>query len=273
MSSNRFLGLALIFSLFLFIIYQEVKAAVDLVSFTAIAHEDYILVEWETATEIDNAGFYVTRDTDPVPPFEPISGFIPAEGSGVIGAQYEFLDDEISNGEIYYYILEAVDTHQNIDMHGPISVTFGSQVTNTPTVSSTSTRTPGAQNTATPTRSPTPTKTRTPAPGKTATLPPPTFTPTSYTETPTHTVTPSHTPSPTLFEAPEIVLIQPSTTTPSPTIETRTPIPSLTPTPKGRMSQMMDSGSLVIISVICLVILVWLAVAIGVFIYIQKRLN
>jgi len=37
-------------------IYQDVRAAIDLVSFTARKQDEFILVEWETASEFDVAG-------------------------------------------------------------------------------------------------------------------------------------------------------------------------------------------------------------------------
>ena len=114
----------LFFLIFILLISQGVQAAVDLVSFTGTVQEDSILVEWETATEIDNAGFYVTRTANLEQPYEDISGFVPAEGSGVIGAQYQFEDNDVTIGITYYYILEAVDTGQNIETHGPITVPF-----------------------------------------------------------------------------------------------------------------------------------------------------
>jgi hypothetical protein len=275
MSSKRNIGLALFLGLFSLLIFQAVKAAVDLVSFTATAQEDSILIEWETATEIDNAGFYVTRATDPQPPYPDISGFIPAEGSGVIGAEYQFVDDDVTVGTEYYYILEAVDTSQNVDFHGPITVTFHTPATHTPTTTleptSTPSKTTKPQKTNTPTASRTPTKTRTPVPSNTYTSAPPTLTPTAFTATPTVSITPSVTPSPTLFDAPEIVVVLPSTNTPLPTVFTATPVPSLTPTPNGIFAQVIETGSLTIISAICLGILIWAAIAVGIFIYIQKR--
>lgn len=275
MSSKRIIVPTLFFVLFILLLFQGATAAIDLVNFTATAQEDSILIQWETATEIDNAGFYVTRATEPEPTYSDISGFIPAEGSGVIGAEYQFVDDDVTKGNVYYYILEAVDTSQNVDIHGPITVTFHTLATHTPTTTHEPTSTPSKttkpQKTNTPTASRTPTKTRTPVPGNTSTSAPPTLTPTVFTETPTVSITPSVTPSPTLFDAPEIQVVLPSTNTPVPTVVTATPLPSPTPTPKGTFAQMIEAGSLTIISAICLGILIWAALAVGIFIYIQKR--
>jgi hypothetical protein len=268
MNFNKIVPITLTFTLLFILFHQGVRAAVDLVSFTATAQEDSILIEWETATELENAGFYVTRDTQPVPPFQEISGFIPSEGSGVIGAVYQYEDTNVSSDIVYYYILEAVDTSQNVERHGPISATLTSQITLTPT--STSSKTP---KTSTPTLTKTPTKTRTKTPSKTPTPVPPTLTPTIFTDTPTFTLTPSNTPSPTLLEAPEIVVVTQSTNTPVPTDFKTTPLPSLTPTPKGTLTQLVDSSYPMILSAICLVVLIWAAISVGLFIFLLRLNN
>jgi len=102
--------------------------AIDLVAFKAAYSQGQVLIEWETATEINIAGFYLKRSTTLAPLFEDISGFIPAEGSGVIGAEYDFIDLNIDEGTTYYYVLEIVDTSQNIEYSKIISVYAGNQL-------------------------------------------------------------------------------------------------------------------------------------------------
>ena len=62
MLSYRLIQQIIILVIILLITAYGVRAAVDLVSFTATAEQDSILIEWETATEIDNVGFYLTRN-------------------------------------------------------------------------------------------------------------------------------------------------------------------------------------------------------------------
>lgn len=252
-----------------FLTLQEAMAAVDLAEFTATPQEEAILIEWETATELDNAGFYVTRNTVDQPiPFPPISGFILAKGSGVIGAQYEYLDEDVTEGVTYFYKLEIIDNSGNTDYSDVISATIGlptATATPTPTATNTPTRTNTPVRSRTPTRTPIPTRTSSPSP--------PTFTPTHFTDTPTVTPSSTITPSPTLFEPPEIVLNLPATDTQAVVISAATlqPTPSSTPEPPGLFERAIDSGAFLTIGVICLVVLIWAAIAVGIFIYIQRR--
>jgi hypothetical protein len=274
MSGKRSFWLLLLVAILGFLTYQGVQAAVDLTAFTATPQENSILIAWETATEIDNAGFFVTRNTAPHPPYEDISGFVPAKGSGVIGAEYEFLDEDVAKEVTYYYVLEMIDTNQNVEYTSPISATISDQPTNTPTATATPTNTPTRTNTPVKSYTPTATRTRTPYPANTDTPAPPTFTPTPFTDTPTVTPTPTITPSPTLFDPPEIVLTLPTTETPIPVIiitATFQPTPTATPEPESFFGRLVESGALLTTGAICLVVLVWAALAVGVFIYLQKR--
>jgi hypothetical protein len=256
-------------------IYHGANAAITLVSFTATVQDNSILIEWETATEIDNYGYFVTRATDPAAAFDRVSDFIVATGSGVIGDEYQYVDQNVTEDTIYYYILESVDLNQQIEYFGPISVTFATQGSPTPTITPTKTpitKTPTRTPTRTPkTKTPTPTRSRTPENTSTPTTP--TITPTYFTETPTLTFTPSITPSPTLLDAPGIVLDLPVTNTPIATAEPTIPLPSIEPTPNGFVARIIESGFLAMLSLICLVILVWAIISVGIYIFIQKRVS
>jgi hypothetical protein len=261
----------------LFLFSKVVQAAVELISFTGIEQENSILILWETATELDNAGFFVTRTIDLQQTYEDISGFIPAQGSGVIGAQYQFIDNDVTIGDVYYYKLESVDTSQNVQTYGPIIVSYQAPTqTNTPssTLTPSITLTPsrtGTPKTSTPTITRTPTKTRTPLPTNTATPVTPSLTPTFFTDTATASTTPSITPSPTLIDAPEILLIQPVVDTPLSQLNSPTVQPTPTSTPIGDIAKLIEMGSLPLLGVICLIILAWAVIAVGIFIFLQKR--
>lgn len=248
-----------------------VQAVVTLVSFTADPAEDAILIEWETATEFDNAGFYLTRSTEVGGDYDTISDFIPAEGSGVIGANYLYTDTEVTAGPVYYYILDAVNTNQEIESHGPISTTLDTEeptltATSTFTGTETATITPSSTQTFTPsptdktsTPSLTPTRTNTSSP---TIPPPPTHTPVvTSPPTPTQTLTPSFTPS--VAPIPDIILQAPEITQPTMTFAPRM-IPALAASPSsGNVQNRVISSYRPLL--IVLIVLLWFVVAGGIF--------
>lgn len=97
---------------------------VDLVSFEAVvgAGGEVTLV-WETASEIDNVGFHVSRsDADGNKTEALTTVIIPAEGSPFEGAVYIFSDPTLlAPGETRHYILEDVDLNGVRTPHGPAS--------------------------------------------------------------------------------------------------------------------------------------------------------
>lgn len=214
---------------------NSVNAAVTLSYFIAIPGDSVITLEWETATEFNNAGFYVTRSLTQDGLFERISDFIPAEGLGIQGAQYQYSDTNVTNGTTYYYILEAIDTSQFIEYYGPISSTAGIPTpTNTfqPSKTPTQTRTPiPPTNTLTNTINPSSTITpsTTPTPG--TTTQPVQTSPTS-TQTKKSTNTPTATSTHTKTQQPT----QTQTRTPKPAI-TDTLTPTANPSPEASATQ------------------------------------
>ena len=69
----------------------------------------YVTVTWETASEVDAAGFHLYRSPSPGGPFEPAtSKLIPAKGDPLTGASYTYEDKAVRWGTRYYYQLEEV---------------------------------------------------------------------------------------------------------------------------------------------------------------------
>ncbi|MGC9357370.1 MAG: hypothetical protein ACP5GX_05875 [Anaerolineae bacterium] len=82
-------------------------AGVGIVRLTSPAR---VIIDWETASEVEAAGFLLYRSESPDGPFELVSeNLIPAEGDPLVGASYEYVDDEVVWGEQYFYQLEEVD--------------------------------------------------------------------------------------------------------------------------------------------------------------------
>ncbi len=97
---------------------------VELAQFKVIPGNKKVTVSWETAAEIDNAGFNIYRaDSDPGKYTKLNTSLIPAEGSSTQGSHYEFEDSGLKNRVTYYYILEDVDILGKSTYHGPITTT------------------------------------------------------------------------------------------------------------------------------------------------------
>jgi hypothetical protein len=82
-----------------------------------------IKIDWETASEIDTAGFYILRSSEPDGVFVRVNPtIIPASNTPLIGSSYSFTDRNLTAGEEYYYYLEDVEYDGSITRHGPIVV-------------------------------------------------------------------------------------------------------------------------------------------------------
>lgn len=79
-----------------------------------------VAVQWDTATEVNTAGFNIYRSTSPDGDFVQINaaeGLIPSEGSAFSGASYEFQDHDVAVNTTYYYLLEEVELNQTINRY------------------------------------------------------------------------------------------------------------------------------------------------------------
>ena len=100
--------------------------AITLAAFTAMAADNCVNVEWETATEINTAGFHVWRSDNPLVGFVRATDDLIASKSVMetMGATYSFQDCgvDLKNGNTWYYILEEIeiDADGSGNMHGPI---------------------------------------------------------------------------------------------------------------------------------------------------------
>ncbi|MBP9581350.1 MAG: hypothetical protein KBE38_04250 [Ignavibacterium sp.] len=87
-----------------FTIQQAVP--VELLSFTAQSTEAGVVLNWTTATEINNSGFTIERGRDDEN-FAPIS-FVSGKGTTTEISNYNYVDTEIESGK-YYYRLKQTD--------------------------------------------------------------------------------------------------------------------------------------------------------------------
>jgi len=83
---------------------------VELIYFQPITGSDSVTLVWETAAEIDTAGFNILRSESQGGPFEKINDvLIPGEGGPTMGAVYSYIDEGLQIGATYWYQLEDVD--------------------------------------------------------------------------------------------------------------------------------------------------------------------
>jgi CSLREA domain-containing protein len=100
----------------------EVVTAITLVAFTGqLGDGGAVRLDWQTAVEIDSAGFNVYRAAAASGPYLRINPLlIPAVGMGG-GASYSYSDAPPGPG-VYYYQLEEVDVRGVSTFYGPVSV-------------------------------------------------------------------------------------------------------------------------------------------------------
>jgi hypothetical protein len=95
---------------------------IDLSSFTATPKAGKVLLQWNTESEADNAGFNLYRSAAADGEYLKINdSLITAKGSSTQGASYEFIDKDVQNRRTYYYKLEDIDLNGISTMHGPVS--------------------------------------------------------------------------------------------------------------------------------------------------------
>jgi hypothetical protein len=105
---------------------KDAPLAITLALFTATAADGCIDIAWETATEINTAGFHVWRSDNPLTGFVRVNnGLIPSNSVvETMGAKYAFRDCgvDFAAGKKYYYMLEEVEIGSagTSNMHGPI---------------------------------------------------------------------------------------------------------------------------------------------------------
>lgn len=95
---------------------------VELTSFNADVVEGRALIFWETATEINNAGFSIQRSKDNSK-FEDIA-FIKGKGTTTTQSSYSYTDKSILSGK-YYYRLKQIDLDGSVNITKSIEIDLG----------------------------------------------------------------------------------------------------------------------------------------------------
>lgn len=91
---------------------------VELTSFTATVNDSEVLLSWTTATELNNGGFDVERNSGNG--FE-VVGFVPGFGTTTESHSYNFTDSDVQTGT-YTYRLKQVDLDGTFEYSDEIEV-------------------------------------------------------------------------------------------------------------------------------------------------------
>jgi hypothetical protein len=96
--------------------------AVELASLGTRRTGQGVLLEWETASEVDSLGFNVYRSRSARSGYQQLNtDLIPCRSpGGVAGAGYRFFDGQAQPSLAYYYVLETVDVHGGVERYGPV---------------------------------------------------------------------------------------------------------------------------------------------------------
>jgi hypothetical protein len=94
---------------------SDAPLPVELISFAITAMDEGVKLKWETASEVENAGFILSRSRFRDGGFEELASYrtheaLVGKGTSATGGKYEWIDkSKLLPGETYYYKLEDVD--------------------------------------------------------------------------------------------------------------------------------------------------------------------
>lgn len=96
---------------------------VEATSFTARVEQNNVRLSWTTATELNNAGFYIER-RGLSENYQIISDFIPGQGTTTTTHNYDYIDYNVLNG-LYQYRLNQLDLDGSNKYLGSLDVAIG----------------------------------------------------------------------------------------------------------------------------------------------------
>lgn len=94
----------------------ESSLPVELTSFNAKVNNNQVILNWETATEVDNYGFEIEREINSAnnTEWEKI-GFVQGNGNSNSPKNYSFVDRDLMGGSKFSYRLKQIDTDGNFE--------------------------------------------------------------------------------------------------------------------------------------------------------------
>jgi PKD repeat protein len=104
---------------------NDQSLAVNLTSFKAQSTKYSIVLNWETASEINNLGFYILRSSSKDCDYRQIASYqsddnLKGQGNSPEKRQYKFEDIQLKRNVIYWYKLIDVDISGKETSHGPV---------------------------------------------------------------------------------------------------------------------------------------------------------
>lgn len=104
------------------ILIDRAKSPVSLTHLAATPYDSKVVVEWTTGNEWNHRGFNVYRSLNPEDSFVQINSELIRNDlfSTTIHGTYAFIDEGVSNGETYYYMIEDLSLLGESQLHGPL---------------------------------------------------------------------------------------------------------------------------------------------------------
>ena len=100
-----------------------IPTPVELVSFTGTFSDGKVLLNWVTATELNNFGWEIQRTLEGDPFYETI-GFVEGSGNSNSPQKYFFEDKPIQYGN-YIYRIKQIDNDGTFEYNGTVSIQYG----------------------------------------------------------------------------------------------------------------------------------------------------
>lgn len=99
---------------------------ITLTRFDAMPASGGIVITWETASEVNTAGFHLWRASQPAGRYVKITAaLLPGRGGPTRSAAYTYTDAAVAPGAAYYYRLEEVDGYGLSAFYGPAEAVAG----------------------------------------------------------------------------------------------------------------------------------------------------
>ncbi len=97
---------------------SDVSLPVELALFEAESGYGKITLNWITASEVNNAGFYIYRANEESGSFTQItSAMIPGSGNSNVEHTYSYVDEDVEEGKAYSYKLVSVDNDGTLNYY------------------------------------------------------------------------------------------------------------------------------------------------------------